>query len=588
MYLKANRRIKDGKQHIYYTLNESLRVNRKRVIQRCVLHLGELNTTQVERWQRTIETIQEDGQRHQLRLFTDREGQAPEAEDVAEVILSSLVLRRPRQFGAAWIGCKLWEDLGLRSFWNQALGEDAGQVPWSNVVELLAVNRLCAPGSELSIHEKWYPQTAMDMLLGCGDEVAERNRLYRCLDRLLPHKEALEKHLAQRWKDLFGAKFDILLYDLTSTYFEGEVAEVTKAERGYSRDSRPDCKQLVIALVVTLEGFPLSYEVFDGSRSDVTTLDEIVEAVERKHGQAQRVWVFDRGIVSEDNLLKLRKRKALYLVGTRKSWLKKHEQRLLQGDWQKVSETVGVQIIPDGEDTYVLARSLTRAEKERAMRERGIYGLMRELIRLRRSIRVGKIIDSQKITHRLGRLHERYASTWRYVKVEYLGERLCWEWDRDALGKAALRDGAYLLRTNISGMDAGQLWRNYIQLTEVESAFRALKGQLAVRPIWHWISSRVEAHVMVAFLGYALWVTLKQKLCAIAQSLTPWQLLDQFGRIQLIEVWFKTRDGRAICLPRITQPEPAQALLLHQLGWQLPAQPPPRVYQHQLLNVWET
>lgn len=588
MYLKANRRFKDGKQHIYYTLNESLRVNRSRVIQRCVLHLGELNTTQVDRWQRTIETIQEDGQRHQLRLFTDREGQAPEADDVAEVILSSLVLRRPRQFGAAWVGCKLWEELGLRSFWEQALGEEAGQVSWSKVVELLAVNRLCAPGSELSVHEKWYPQTAMDLLLDCTDEVAERNRLYRCLDRMLPHKEALEQHLAQRWKDLFGASFDILLYDLTSTYFEGQVEEVAKAQRGYSRDNRPDCKQLVIALVVTPEGFPLSYEVFDGNRADVTTLDEMVESVERKHGRAKRVWVFDRGIVSEENLQKLRHRKAQYLVGTPKSRLKRHEQRLVQGTWETVSEAVQVQIIPDGEETYVLARSRTRAEKERAMRERVIRGLMRELVRLRRSIRLGKIVDSKKIMHRLGRLHERYASAWRYVQVEYQEQRLCWRWEWEALRTASLRDGAYLLRTNITGMDAAQLWRNYIQLTEVELAFRVLKGEIVVRPIWHWISARVEAHVLVAFLGYVLWVALKQRLRAIAQSLTPWQLLDQFGRIQLIEVWFKTRDGRAICLPRITQPETAQALLLHQLGWQLPAQPPPRVYQHQVPNVWET
>ena len=242
MFLKANCRHKDGKRHVYYTLNESLRVNRSRVVQRTVLHLGELNTTQVDRWQHTIETIQEDGRRHQMRLFTDREGQAPAAEDVAEVILSSLRLCRPRQFGAAWVGCKLWEELGLRQFWQDALGEEAGQVPWAKVVELLAVNRLCAPGSELSVHEKWYPQTAMDVLLDCTEQVAERNRLYRCLDRLLPHKERLEQHLTGRWRDLFGADCEVLLYDLTSTYFEGEVAEVDKAQRGYSRDNRPDCK----------------------------------------------------------------------------------------------------------------------------------------------------------------------------------------------------------------------------------------------------------------------------------------------------------------------------------------------------------
>jgi transposase len=588
MFLKANRRQKDGKCHVYYTLNESLRVSRARVVQRTVLHLGELNTTQVDRWQQTIETIQEDGRRQQLRLFTDREGRAPEAPDVAEVILSSLRLCRPRAFGAAWVGCKLWEELGLRQFWQEALGEEAGQVPWAKVAELLAVNRLCAPGSELSIHEKWFGQTAMDLLLDSDAQVAERNRLYRCLDRLRPHKECLEKHLAGRWQDLFGADCEVLLYDLTSTYFEGEMAEVASAQRGYSRDNRPDCKQLVIALVVTVEGLPLSYEVFDGNRADVTTLDEMVEAVERKYGRVRRVWVFDRGIVSEENLQKLRERGALYVVGTPKSRLKAYEQRLLEGDWQTVSDSVQVQLIAEGEETYVLARSQSRAQKERAMRARVIRGLMRDLIRLRRAMRTGQLVDAVKVAHRLGRLHERYPLAWSYARVSWDGQRLNWQWDRAALRRAALRDGAYLLRTNVTVVDAAKLWQQYIQLTEVEAAFRVLKGEVVIRPIWHWVTPRVEAHVLVAFLGYALWVALKQKLKASAPSLTPAQVLDQLGRIQLIEVWFKTRDGRAICLPRITQPETAQAALLHQLGWQLPEQPPPRIYQHQIPNVWET
>jgi transposase len=588
MFLKANRRHKDGKYHVYYTLNESLRVNRSRVVQRTVLHLGELNTTQLDRWQHTIETIQEDGRRHQMRLFTDREGQAPAGEDVAEVILSSLRLCRPRQFGAAWVGCKLWEQLGLRRFWQEALGEEAGQVPWAKVVELLAVNRLCAPGSELSVHEKWYPQTAMDVLLDCNEQVAERNRLYRCLDRLLPHKERLEQHLVERWRDLFGADCDVLLYDLTSTYFEGEVAEVDKAQRGYSRDSRPDCKQLVLALVVTPEGFPLSYELFDGNRADVTTLDEMVESVERKHGQARRVWVFDRGIVSEENLEKLRQRGALYVVGTPKSRLKSYEQQLLAGEWQTVAEAVQVQLIAEGGETYVLARSQSRAQKEQAIRARVMRGLMRDLIRLRRAIRVGQLVDGAKVQHKLGRLHERYPLAWGYARVRWDGQRLSRRWDREALRSAALRDGAYLLRTNVGVVDAAKLWRQYIQLTEVEAAFRVLKGEVVIRPIWHWVAPRVEAHVMVAFLGYVLWVALRQKLKASAPSLTPRQVLDQLGRIQLIDVWFKTRTGGAICLPRVTQPEMAQRALLHQLGWQLPEQPPPRIYQHQVPNVWET
>ena len=588
MFLKANRRHKDGKCHVYYTLNESLRVNRSRVVQRTVLHLGELNTTQVDRWQHTIETIQEDGQRHQMRLFTDREAQAPAAEDVAEVILSSLRLCRPQQFGAAWVGCKLWEELGLRQFWQDALGAEAGQVPWAKVVELLAVNRLCAPGSELSVHEKWYPQTAMDVLLDCTEQVAERNRLYRCLDRLLPHKERLEQHLVGRWRDLFGADCEVLLYDLTSTYFEGEVAEVEKAQRGYSRDNRPDCKQLVLALVVTPEGFPLSYELFDGNRADVTTLDEMVESVERKHGHARRVWVFDRGIVSEQNLERLRERGAWYVVGTPKRRLKSYEQRLLAGDWQTVAEAVQVQLIAEAEETYVLARSQSRAQKEQAIRVRVIRGLMRDLIRLRRALRVGQLVDDATVQHKLGRLHERYPLAWGYARVRWDGKRLSWRWDRAALRSAALRDGAYLLRTNVAVVDAAKLWRQYIQLTEVEAAFRVLKGEVVIRPIWHWVAPRVEAHVMVAFLGYVLWVALRQKLKASAPRLTPWQVLDQLGRIQLIDVWFQTRVGGAICLPRITQPETAQQVLLHQLDWQLPEQPPPRIYQHQVPNVWET
>ncbi len=589
MFLKPNRRTKDGKTHIYYTLNESLRVSRSRTIQRCVLHLGELNTTQVERWQRTIETVHEDGKRHQMRLFTDRERSVPvDQEDVAEVVLSSLLLRRPREFGAAWIGCKLWEGLGLREFWDRVLEQETGQVPWARVVELLAVNRLCEPSSELSIHEKWFPRTAMDVLLDCDAAVADKDRLYRCLDRIVEHKEALEKHLTEKWKDLFGARFDVLLYDLTSTYFEGEVEEVDQAQYGYSRDSRCDCKQIVIALIVTPEGFPLSYEVFDGNRVDVTTLDEVLESVEKKYGKANRTWIFDRGIVSEENLESLGKRGGSYLVGTPRHQLKDYQEKLLSGDWQKLSESVQVQLIRAEDETYVLAKSNPRAEKEKAMRWRVIRGLMGDLIKLRRSLRNGRIKDPTVVERRLGRLEERYPQAHTYVQIEVEGLRLSWKWDREKLKLAQARDGAYLLRTNLKETDPAKLWRQYIQLMEAEAVFRALKSDIAIRPIWHWVQKRVQAHVMVAFLGYALWVTLKNKLHLFAQSLTPRQVLEQFRRIQLVEVWFKLQKGGALCLPRITQPETAQAAILDQLQWKLPQQPPPKIYQHQIPNVWET
>jgi transposase len=589
MFLKAHERCKDGKRHVYYSLTESLRVSRKRVVQRTVLHLGELNTTQVERWQRTIEAVHEDGQRRQMRLFTDREGQVPvAAEDVAEVILSSLVVRRPRRFGDCWIGCKLWEDLGLRAFWQDALGEQRGEVPWAKVVELLVVNRLCDPRSELFIHEKWFPQTAMDLLLDSTAAVAEKDRLYRALDRMVAHKDALERHLADKWRDLFGARFDVLLYDLTSTYFEGEAEGVEKAARGYSRDHRPDCAQLVIAIVVTPEGFPLSYEVFDGNRADVTTLEAMLDQVEAKHGRARRIWVFDRGIVSEANLQRLRERGGQYVVGTPRHRLGDYEKELLEGSWQQINESVQVQLIAQDQETYVLARSVERAKKEEAMRWRQIRGLMRDLVRLRRSIRKGTLADSDKVLMRLGRLSERWPRAWHDVSTDWKEGKLSWHWDRQALRLAQHRDGAYLLRTNLSDHRPEALWRMYVQLTEVEAVFRALKSELAIRPIWHWVGPRVEAHVLVAFLGYCLWVCLKQKLKASAPGLSPWQLLDQFQRIVQVEVWFKLKAGGAICLPRITQPEPAQAMIMHQLNWSLPEQPPPRIYQDQVADVWPT
>ena len=447
---------------------------------------------QLERWQRTIEVIEEDGRRHQMRLFTDRHGEragAAAPEDVAEVLLSSLVVRRARQFGACWVGCKLWEELALGEFWQKALEEEAGAVAWDKVVELLSVNRLIEPRSELFIHEKWYPQTAMSALLDSDERVAEKDRLYRALDRMVEHKEALEEHLALRWKDLFGASFDVLLYDLTSTYFEGEVEEVDKAQRGYWRDHRPDCKQLILALVVSPEGFPLSYEVFAGNRADVTTLEEMLEAVERKHGRARRVWVFDRGIVSEENLQRLRRRGASYLVGTPRAQLKSYERRLLEGNWQSVSGEVEVQLIAeDNKETYVLARSRARAQKESAMRSRVVRGLMRDLIRLRRLLRHGRLKTDKVLLH-LGRLKERYQQAWRYLKISIEHLRLHWRWDREALRLAASRDGAYLLRTNLEGSDPAELWSQYIQLTEVEAVFRALKSDLAIRPIWHFTPS---------------------------------------------------------------------------------------------------
>jgi transposase len=362
---------------------------------------------------------------------------------------------------------------------------------------------------------------------------------------------------------------------------------------GYSRDGRPDCKQIVIALIVTQEGFPLSYEIFDGNRRDVTTLDEMLEVIERKYGKADRVWVFDRGIVSEENLATLRQRGGNYLVGTIKQKLNAFGRHLLEGGWDNVKGKVQVKLIPtqDGTETYVLAKSLGRKEKEHAMRHRALRGLMQDLAVIQKSLHNQTLVDPDLLMERLGRLKERWPGMHRFVSMRITKSPkldLRWELKRDVLEKAQARDGAYLLRTNLVGKTPQELWTQYIQLTEVEASFRALKSEIRIRPMWHWISRRISAHVMIAFLGYALWVGLKHRLRAITQSMTPWQLLDQFGRIQLIEVWFDTRDGRRICLPRITQPEAVQRVLLAQLRWSLPQQPPPRIYSSSLKNVVET
>jgi transposase len=585
VFLKRHLRRRHGKAHVYYSVSESIRVSRHRVIQRRLLNLGELNTTQLDEWQRSIEVVEENGQACQRRLFTDREAQAPKAEDVCEVILSSLRLRRPRQLGDCWLGCRLFEELQLDRFFEEALQSHRGPEDWAKVVELLTVNRLCDPGSELAVHERWFERTAMDFLLGCTDAIAAKDRLYRALDKMVRHKDRLEEHLAARWQDLFDAQCDLLLYDLTSTYFEGSAEQIEKAAHGYSRDHRPDCPQIVLGLVVTSDGFPLSYEIFEGNRADVTTLPEIVRKMEARHGKAGRVWVMDRGIVSEENLEFIAARGGSYLVGTPRRKLVEFEKQLLEGPWEKVPERPGlkVQLIRADGEVYVLARSEERAQKELAMRRRVLQGLSRDLKALEKAIRSGRIKSRDKVQRRLGRMEERWARGWSCLREVALVEgRLRWKWDSRRLRRLRLSDGAYLLRTNLEPLDPDLLWRHYIQLTEVEEAFRVLKSELNIRPIWHRVDRRVEAHVMVAFLGYCLWVCLKQKLKAVAASLTPARVLESFKSIQMVEVWFGLRAGGSICLPRITEPEPEQQLILHHLGWGLPEHPPPKIYQQDL------
>lgn len=600
MFLKPNRRFKDGKAHIYYTLNESTRISKRRTVQRTILHLGELTTGQHHRWRHTIDVINERNDTQQMELLTEEEHQrrgGPVDPDVVAIRLSTLQVKNCREFGSCWIGVKLWCLLELDRFWEELLGELRGEVPWEKVAELLAVNRLCDPGSELNVHEKWYPKTGMSLLLDCDERVAEKDRLYRCLDRLVQHKEALEGHLKSKWGELFKADFEVLLYDLTSTYFEGLMEDVPKAKRGYSRDHRSDCKQLVIALIVTPEGFPLSYEVFDGNTRDVQSLEKMMDQVEAKYGKARRTWVFDRGVVSEENLAKLRERGGTYVVGTPRSRLKDFEGDLLKQDWQKVRGQVDVKLRPgkDG-DLYVIARSAKRRAKENAMRRRPMRKLYDSLTALAASVKQGHVRRYDVLLHRLGRLQERYVQVFGFVEISHArnGENIqefTFNLVPFALKKAYRQDGIYLLRTNLSEKDPAKLWEQYIQLTEVEAAFRTLKSDIALRPIYHWVEPRVEAHVMLAFLAYAMWVCLKWKLKSVAPSLTPRQVIELFRGIQLVEVWFDIVDGRRICLPRITMPEPEHQAILDQMNWSLPAQPPPRICAQPTrpsVNVLET
>jgi transposase len=517
MFLRPNYRAKDGKEHTYWSLVETVRtVYGPR--QKTVCYLGELNGSAQARWLKTIEVFNEQGESEQLKLFPSEVEPPADDPQVARVLVNRVRLERTRQFGDGFLGWESWKRLGLDGFFEQAMDEEAAEVPWSRVAAVLAINRLCAPGSELAIEERWYPATALDDLLEIEEGKTNDSRLYRCLDRILPHKTKLEQHLKQRYGELFGAEFDVLLYDLTSTYVEGAAENNPMMGRGYSRDHRPDCEQMVIALIVNREGFPFSYETFDGNRADVSTMESILRMVEPKYGKARRIWVMDRGIVSEENLTAIRKRGGQYLVGTPRRQMKRFEAELLKDDWTQVRADVEVKqiAIPQGEETYILCRTAGRKEKEKAIRKRFSVGMEKALQALEKSIASGRLKDRYKMERRLGRIQARHPQVNDLFEVTVrdtpAGVRLLWEMKKDKEAWRDLREGAYMLRTNLQADSAEQMWSMYMQLTEAEASFRALKSELSIRPLFHQKEARVKAHVLVAFLGYALWVTLKHLL----------------------------------------------------------------------------
>jgi len=589
MFLRSHGRSKDGKDHTYWSLVETVRTP-DGPRQRTLCYLGELNSSAQARWLKTIEVFNEQGEAQQLKLFpADIE---PPADDpqVARVRVDRVRLERARQFGACWLGWELCKRLGLDGFFQQAVDSDPADVPWSRVAAVLAINRLCAPGSELAVEERWYPSTALDDLLGIEEGKINDTRLYRCLDRMLPHKTALECHLKQRYGELFAAEFDVLLYDLTSTYVEGVAEKNPMLRHGYSRDHRPDCKQMVIALIVNNEGFPFSYETFDGNRADVSTMETILRMVERKYGKARRIWVMDRGIVSEENLAAIRRRGGQYLVGTPRSQMKQFEAELLKEDWTRVRPEVEVKqvAIPQGEETYILCRTASRKEKEKAIRKRFSTRMELALQRLQQTIAAGRLKDRNKMERRLGKIQARHSQVNDLFEVALRdtpeGVRLFWEMKKERRTWRDLREGAYMLRTNLTAGSAEEFWSKYMQLTEAEACFRVLKSELSIRPLFHQKEPRVKAHVMVAFLGYALWVTLKHLLkrrptivpqpsasgVDNAEPLSPMKALALLSSLQSADIVLPTTDGREIRLRRVTEPTREQKSLLRQLGLSLP------------------
>jgi transposase len=582
MFLRSNNRKKDGKDHRYFSIVENHRLASDKTVQRTVLYLGEINDQQQAAWRKTLSVFDEEQQAYaNLSLFPDDREIPGDAVDSLQVKVSGLELRRPRVFGSCWLGCELWRQLGLHEFWDSRLAGLREEVAWEKVLQLLVVNRLLDPGSEFRVHRQWYLSTAMDALLGTDFAVAEKDRLYRCLDRVLEHKQALFVWLRQKWADLFQADFEVLLYDLTSTYFEGAMEENPKAKYGHSRDQRTDGLQVVIALVITPDGFPFAYEVLDGNTSDRAPLRGFLDKIEKTYGKAKRMWVMDRGIPSEEILREMRDptREIFYLVGTPKGKIQQYEKKWLDLPWQKVRESVEVKLFEQEGELYVLAKSKGRQAKETAMRRKRLARLFRKLRAMRRSLP-----SRDQLLMRLGAAKSAAGRAFQFVHLQVPGEdqevtRETFQFrvNKKKLQAAEWRDGHYLLRSNLTAGDPSVLWARYVQLTQIESVFRSLKSELGIRPIYHQLEHRADAHILIAFLAYCLQITLKQRLLLHAPGLTPTAVLEKLAEIQMIDIWIPTVDQRWLILPRYTQPSSDTKLLIEKLRLELPSQPPPRL-----------
>jgi transposase len=574
VYLRHSTVRRNGKVHTYWRLVRSVRAGAK-VRQETVAYLGELDERGRARASALARHFLGD-QAEQLDLFEDRRPLEP-----AKVHLDRVRVERGRTFGDVWLAWVLWKALGLDGFCFGVMDLGREHIAWADIAFILVAARLCEPSSELHIAEAWYRRTALEDLLGITTASVHHTRLYQGLDKLLPHKEKLERHLKDRLGTLFDLDYDLLLYDVTSTYFEGEAEQNDLAAHGYSRDHRPDCKQVCIGLVVTREGFPLGYEIFAGNRTDVTTVEEIVERMETRYGKARRIWVMDRGMISEENLSWLRKEERSYIVGTPRGELKNWEQELIdEGGWKQIREGLEVKLCagPDGRETFILCRSEDRTAKEKAMHDRFSQRISDGLSSLARRLENStKQADRSQVERQIGRLLGRnsrasgkFSISVKDAPSRPSGLRLCWKENSAWSDWARLSEGTYILRSNISDWSPRELWEAYIQLTEAENAFRIHKSQLSIRPVWHQRTERVQAHILVCFLAYVLWKTLAGWQAKARLGSSPRTLLEEFRRIQSVDVVLPLESGKDMRLRCVVQPDRAQRILLGRLGLRLP------------------
>jgi transposase len=585
MYLRVRKRKKNGKTHRYWSIVESRRISSDRIVQKQLLYLGELNDVQHAGWVQAINALQpatEEAQ--QLALFPDDVQVLPILNyPIVQIRIEQIRLARPRQWGACWLAFELWDMLKLDDFWRQRLDVSRKGTDWLCVLKTLVAYRLIDPGSEFRLHRQWFDQSAICDLLNTSASVASKNTLYRCLDHLLEHRNALFSHLTKQWRNLFNARYDVLLYDLTSTYFECDPPETTDSKKrfGYSRDHRPDCVQVVIGLVVTPQGFPLGYEIFPGNTRDTSTLRTFLDRIESQYGKRDRVWLMDRGVPTEEALAQMRTEGAFYLVGTPKGRLTKLEKQLLQLPWHQARQQVRVKLLETEGEFYLYVESVDRLNKERSMRRRRLKRLLK---RLKEILQIKKQTRDDLLL-RLGEARKLAGRAWHLVEIQLPeaqasvnSETFRFHLNRDKLRRCRRREGRYLLRSNLTEQDPSHVWEKYLLLTQVEQAFKELKGDMLVRPIYHQKEKRIEAHIFVSFLAYCLFVTLRNRLKPSADGLTSRSVFEVFQQMQMVDVHLPTTDGRTILLQRYTEPSPEVQLLLDRLGMRLPNQPPPRIY----------